>query len=67
MSCLVGALRKDFVSKGAGKCIAELPSKSIADYKQSVGFKWGLRRMGQVLYEYGYGSPWPISKLGIPT
>ncbi|RZR80603.1 hypothetical protein BHM03_00006657 [Ensete ventricosum] len=33
---------------------AELPSKSIVDYKQSVGFEWGLRRMGQVSYEYGY-------------
>ncbi|RZS14251.1 hypothetical protein BHM03_00045928 [Ensete ventricosum] len=28
--------------------------KSINDYKQSVGFGWGLRRMGQVSYEYGY-------------
>ncbi|RWW44368.1 hypothetical protein BHE74_00049891 [Ensete ventricosum] len=33
---------------------AELPSKSIVDYKQSVGFEWGLRRMGQVSYKYGY-------------
>ncbi|RWV77458.1 hypothetical protein BHE74_00039183, partial [Ensete ventricosum] len=33
---------------------AELPSKSVADYKQSVGFEWGLRRMGQISYEYGY-------------
>ncbi|RWW42602.1 hypothetical protein BHE74_00051838 [Ensete ventricosum] len=33
---------------------AELPSKSVINYKQSVGFGWGLRRMGQVLYEYGY-------------
>ncbi|RZR78178.1 hypothetical protein BHM03_00003448 [Ensete ventricosum] len=33
---------------------AELPGKSIADYKQSVGFGWGLQRMGQVSYEYGY-------------
>ncbi|RWW77680.1 hypothetical protein BHE74_00014134 [Ensete ventricosum] len=32
----------------------ELPSKSVADYKQSVGFGWGLQRMGQVSYEYGY-------------
>ncbi|RZR88595.1 hypothetical protein BHM03_00016221 [Ensete ventricosum] len=33
---------------------AELPGKSITDDKQSVGFGWGLRRMGQVSYEYGY-------------
>ncbi|RWW75016.1 hypothetical protein BHE74_00016995 [Ensete ventricosum] len=33
---------------------AELPGKSISDYKQSVGFGWGLRRMGQVSYKYGY-------------
>ncbi|RRT65598.1 hypothetical protein B296_00012403 [Ensete ventricosum] len=33
---------------------AELPGKSVADYKQSVGFGWGLRRMGQVSYKYGY-------------
>ncbi|RRT80383.1 hypothetical protein B296_00009415 [Ensete ventricosum] len=32
----------------------ELPSKSIANNKQSVGFKWGLQRMRQVFYEYGY-------------
>ncbi|RWW04768.1 hypothetical protein GW17_00031987 [Ensete ventricosum] len=33
---------------------AELPSRSVANYKQSVGFGWGLRRMGQVSYEYVY-------------
>ncbi|RRT36375.1 hypothetical protein B296_00053298 [Ensete ventricosum] len=33
---------------------AELPGKSIVDYKQSIAFGWGLRRMGQVSYEYGY-------------
>ncbi|RZR94468.1 hypothetical protein BHM03_00023157 [Ensete ventricosum] len=32
----------------------ELPNKSVADYKQSAGFEWGLRRMGQISYEYGY-------------
>ncbi|RZS04953.1 hypothetical protein BHM03_00035371 [Ensete ventricosum] len=26
---------------------AELPGKSVADYKQSVEFEWGLRQMGQ--------------------
>ncbi|RRT42914.1 hypothetical protein B296_00044941 [Ensete ventricosum] len=25
---------------------AELPGKSVANYKQSIGFGWGLRRMG---------------------
>ncbi|RWW55451.1 hypothetical protein BHE74_00037912 [Ensete ventricosum] len=33
---------------------AERPGKSIADYKQSVRFGWGLRWIGQVSYEYGY-------------
>ncbi|RZR74070.1 hypothetical protein BHM03_00031697 [Ensete ventricosum] len=33
---------------------AELPGRSVVNYKQSVGFGWGLRQMGQVLYEYGY-------------
>ncbi|RZS25006.1 hypothetical protein BHM03_00058156 [Ensete ventricosum] len=33
---------------------AELLGKSIADYKQLVGFEWGLRWMGQVSYEHGY-------------
>ncbi|RZS23258.1 hypothetical protein BHM03_00056157 [Ensete ventricosum] len=33
---------------------AELPGKSVANYKQSVGFGWGLRRMRQVSYEFGY-------------
>ncbi|RWW75265.1 hypothetical protein BHE74_00016720 [Ensete ventricosum] len=33
---------------------AELSGKSVANYKQSVGFGWGLQWMGQVSYEYGY-------------
>ncbi|RRT48593.1 hypothetical protein B296_00017994 [Ensete ventricosum] len=33
---------------------AELPKRAIDDYKGSVGFKEGLKRMGQVSYEYGY-------------
>ncbi|RWW64953.1 hypothetical protein BHE74_00027761 [Ensete ventricosum] len=33
---------------------AKLPSKSIADYKQLVGFGMGLRQMGQISYEYEY-------------
>ncbi|RWV84343.1 hypothetical protein GW17_00053950 [Ensete ventricosum] len=34
--------------------LAELPRRAIDDYKVSAGFKEGLKRMGQVLYEYGY-------------
>ncbi|RRT76133.1 hypothetical protein B296_00030483 [Ensete ventricosum] len=33
---------------------AELPSKSVANYKRSIGFGWGLQRMGEVSYKYGY-------------
>ncbi|RZR85506.1 hypothetical protein BHM03_00012509 [Ensete ventricosum] len=33
---------------------AELPRWAIDDYKESVGFKEGLKRMGRVTYEYGY-------------
>ncbi|RZS27831.1 hypothetical protein BHM03_00061359 [Ensete ventricosum] len=33
---------------------AELPKQTIAEYKESLGFKEGLKRMGQVTYEYGY-------------
>ncbi|RRT45857.1 hypothetical protein B296_00016996 [Ensete ventricosum] len=33
---------------------AELRSKSIIDYKQAVGFGWGLCWMGHLFYEYGY-------------
>ncbi|RWW35534.1 hypothetical protein BHE74_00059531 [Ensete ventricosum] len=33
---------------------AELSGKSISNYKQSIGFGWGLRRIGQVSYKYGY-------------
>ncbi|RWW52278.1 hypothetical protein BHE74_00041309 [Ensete ventricosum] len=32
----------------------ELLGKSITDYKQLVRFECGLRRMGQLFYEYGY-------------
>ncbi|RZS17340.1 hypothetical protein BHM03_00049467 [Ensete ventricosum] len=32
----------------------ELPRRAIDDYKESVGFKEGLKRMGRVAYEYGY-------------
>ncbi|RZS06646.1 hypothetical protein BHM03_00037339, partial [Ensete ventricosum] len=33
---------------------AELPGQAIARYKRSLDFKEGLKRMGQVTYEYGY-------------
>ncbi|RRT45271.1 hypothetical protein B296_00032779 [Ensete ventricosum] len=33
---------------------AELPRQAIIQYKESTGFKEGLKRMGRVTYEYGY-------------
>ncbi|RWV78144.1 hypothetical protein GW17_00060933, partial [Ensete ventricosum] len=33
---------------------AELPRQAVDDYKESAGFKEGLKRMGRVTYEYGY-------------
>ncbi|RRT45517.1 hypothetical protein B296_00042454 [Ensete ventricosum] len=33
---------------------AELPKQPIVQYKESLGFKEGLKRMGRVTYEYGY-------------
>ncbi|RRT33117.1 hypothetical protein B296_00048004 [Ensete ventricosum] len=33
---------------------AELPKQAIDRYKESTGFKKGLKRMGRVTYEYGY-------------
>ncbi|RRT64648.1 hypothetical protein B296_00006038 [Ensete ventricosum] len=33
---------------------AELPKQAVNDYKDSAGFKEGLKRMGRVTYEYGY-------------
>ncbi|RZS07427.1 hypothetical protein BHM03_00038261, partial [Ensete ventricosum] len=33
---------------------AELPGKEVTEYKGSLGFKEGLKRMGRVTYEYGY-------------
>ncbi|RRT31272.1 hypothetical protein B296_00048705 [Ensete ventricosum] len=33
---------------------AELPRQSVDRYKESTGFKEGLKRMGRVTYEYGY-------------
>ncbi|RRT31342.1 hypothetical protein B296_00059050, partial [Ensete ventricosum] len=33
---------------------AELPRQLVVQYKESLGFKEGLKRMGRVTYEYGY-------------
>ncbi|RRT31745.1 hypothetical protein B296_00053649 [Ensete ventricosum] len=33
---------------------AELPRQSVVQYKESLDFKEGLKRMGRVTYEYGY-------------
>ncbi|RWW37199.1 hypothetical protein BHE74_00057724 [Ensete ventricosum] len=33
---------------------AELPRQSVAQYKESLSFKEGLKRMSRVTYEYGY-------------
>ncbi|RWW56716.1 hypothetical protein BHE74_00036549 [Ensete ventricosum] len=33
---------------------AELPKQAVDRYKESTGFKEGLKRMGRVTYEYGY-------------
>ncbi|RWW45390.1 hypothetical protein BHE74_00048776 [Ensete ventricosum] len=33
---------------------AELPRQAIDHYKESAGFKEGLKRMGRVTYKYGY-------------
>ncbi|RRT34117.1 hypothetical protein B296_00039693 [Ensete ventricosum] len=33
---------------------AELPRQAVDCYKESAGFKEGLKRMGRVTYEYGY-------------
>ncbi|RRT64603.1 hypothetical protein GW17_00053637 [Ensete ventricosum] len=33
---------------------AELSKRAVDDYKESAGFKEGLKRMGRVAYEYGY-------------
>ncbi|RZS27888.1 hypothetical protein BHM03_00061420 [Ensete ventricosum] len=32
----------------------ELPRQAVIQYKESTGFKEGLKRMGRVTYEYGY-------------
>ncbi|RZR94729.1 hypothetical protein BHM03_00023487 [Ensete ventricosum] len=38
----------------AVKARAELPRQTIVQYKESLGFKEGLKRMSRVTYEYGY-------------
>ncbi|RRT65739.1 hypothetical protein B296_00001117 [Ensete ventricosum] len=37
-----------------GSAQVELPKQVVDCYKESTGFKEGLKRMGQVTYEYGY-------------
>ncbi|RRT63748.1 hypothetical protein B296_00029275 [Ensete ventricosum] len=32
----------------------ELPRQAIVQYKESAGFKEGLKRMGRITYEYEY-------------
>ncbi|RRT31912.1 hypothetical protein B296_00054504, partial [Ensete ventricosum] len=33
---------------------AELPRQTVVQYKELLGFKEGLKRIGRVIYEYGY-------------
>ncbi|RWW78613.1 hypothetical protein BHE74_00013162 [Ensete ventricosum] len=33
---------------------AELARQSVVQYKESLGFKEGLKRMSRIMYEYGY-------------
>ncbi|RRT83561.1 hypothetical protein B296_00011200, partial [Ensete ventricosum] len=40
---------------------AELPRQAVDRYKESTGFKEGLKRMGRVTYEYDIGWRWPAS------
>ncbi|RWW61983.1 hypothetical protein BHE74_00030907 [Ensete ventricosum] len=40
--------------KDLESALAELPRQSVVQYKESLGFKEGLKRMGRVTYEYGY-------------
>ncbi|RZS19173.1 hypothetical protein BHM03_00051529 [Ensete ventricosum] len=36
---------------------AELPRQLVIQYKESLGFKEGQKRMGRVTYEYAYRVP----------
>ncbi|RZR93103.1 hypothetical protein BHM03_00021530, partial [Ensete ventricosum] len=51
-------LRREASEKELHKALesarAELPRQSVVQYKKSLGFKEGLKRMGRVTYEYGY-------------
>ncbi|RWW02472.1 hypothetical protein GW17_00034421, partial [Ensete ventricosum] len=40
--------------KALENALAELPRQAVDRYKESIGFKEGLKRMGRVTYEYGY-------------
>ncbi|RRT36010.1 hypothetical protein B296_00040785 [Ensete ventricosum] len=42
------------VVKALENARVELPRQAVDRYKESVGFKEGLKRMGRVTYEYGY-------------
>ncbi|RWW53291.1 hypothetical protein BHE74_00040234 [Ensete ventricosum] len=46
---------------------AELPRQAIDRYKESVGFKEGMKRMGRVTYKYEWcwpaSMPYPDSKV----
>ncbi|RRT42616.1 hypothetical protein B296_00057004 [Ensete ventricosum] len=34
-----------------------VPAKVIADYKEPIGFKSGVQKIGNVSFEYGYRMP----------
>ncbi|RZS25349.1 hypothetical protein BHM03_00058538 [Ensete ventricosum] len=42
------------LSKALESARAELPRQAVDDYKELADFKKGLKRMGRVIYEYGY-------------
>ncbi|RZS16410.1 hypothetical protein BHM03_00048394 [Ensete ventricosum] len=45
---------------------AELPKQTVVQYKESLCFKEGLKRMGRVTYEYGYRVALPRFHVGHP-
>ncbi|RZR90520.1 hypothetical protein BHM03_00018412 [Ensete ventricosum] len=42
------------LTKALESARSELPKQAVDRYKESVGFKEGLKRMGRATYEYGY-------------
>ncbi|RRT57802.1 hypothetical protein B296_00030339 [Ensete ventricosum] len=42
------------VVKALESARAELPMQSVVQYKESLSFKEGMKRMGRLTYEYGY-------------